>query len=149
MQDEEHRCHNEQGCCDEMESAALGNDATNARQRGGSEHGGANLKTDSVGGKFAAKALRSSGHQTGEYHSEAEPTEQESCRSGGRQGIPREKRRPQEGGTETNADQLIDGNAINDEAEDYSASENAGPVDCDPGAGSLRRDSARFSEDGK
>ena len=138
-----------EGWRNRAETGVLGDEAAEAGEGCGAKHRCADLETNGVGGKVFAKTLRGSGHEAGKDDRQAKPAERESNWSGLRKWVPRKERRTEQRCGETEADEKIDPDAVNDKAKDNSADENAGPINCNPHTGSFRFDASRFGQNGK
>ncbi len=134
---------------DRLEADVLREESGNARECGGADHGSAYLHADGVGGESLAETFGSAGHQAGENGSEAESAEDERNAGDGFGEIEQKEDRSQNGSEETEANEAIDTEAFDDEAECDASGGDAGPIGGDEKAGAFFGEAATFFEDGE
>ena len=127
----------------------MGEETGDAGEGGGTDHGGADLHADGVGGEAFAEAFGSASHEAGENGGEAQAAEDEGNCSDCFGKVEQEENCSEDGGEEAEADEAIDAEAFDNEAESDATSGDAGPIAGDPQAGALFGEAATFFEDGE
>src|SRR5687767_14212053 len=107
MKHTEDGCEPENGGGHEVQAEMLGDEAAGAGEGGGTEHGGADLEADGVGGEVGAEPLGGAGHETGEDNGKAEAGEREGEGGGLGERIPGEERGSDESGEQAVAYEAI------------------------------------------